>query len=247
MAIEIKTTNLAEIKALAEEHLSKMVEAEEVSVQVECMRDIEECIKAYAAQSKANTYKELAESDDPMKNAVLKFFYPVIKYTEKKDKDTGIIIRAITDGGRPIDLGDLHKRLNGIGADHKWLYTAQKLNFYLTKRVADEVGATIKSDAFRMTEIAREIDLGKNPTSNTNMLKTLQAVITQMLGEGYKATSHDVKYLLNVYANDNKKSKTGITAANHKTLRNYLKKVCYRILTGGTGYDVDQKEIKEDK
>ena len=39
----------------------------------------------------------------------------------------------------------------------------------------------------------------------------------------------------------------GITAANHKTLRNYLKKVCYRILTGGTGYDVDQREIKEAK
>ena len=53
------------------------------------------------------------------------------------------------------------------------------------------------------------------------------------------------KYLVDVYSNDNKKSKTGITAANHKTLRNYLKKVCYRILTNGTGYDVESKEIKE--
>ena len=107
------------------------------------------------------------------------------------------------------------------------------------------MGTTVNSDAFRMNEISKAIDMGKTPLSNTNILKTLQIVISEMLGEEYKATSHDVKYLMYVYAQDNKKSKTAITAANHKTLRMYLKKVCYRILTNGTGYDVESREIRE--
>lgn len=247
MAIKITTTNLAELKALAEEYLAKAEDAEEVSVKKDIEADLDEIIDEYGKQSKMQTYEAASKSGNAMEYAVKTFFYPVIKVAEKKEKDTDIVIRSIGMAQRPIDLGDLHKRLKGIGADTKWIYTAEKLNFYLTVRAAQRVGATVKSDAFRMHEIARDISLGKNPVSNTNMLKTLQTVITEMLGEGYKATSHDVNYLIDVYANDSKKSKTAITAANHKTLRNYLKKVCYRILTGGTGYDVEQKEIKEEK
>ena len=140
----------------------------------------------------------------------------------------------------------MHKRLEGIGADSKWIYACEKFNFYLTLRAAERVGATVKSDAFALQEISKEISLGKNPCSNTQLLKTLQKLVDMMLGEGVgKCTSHDVHYLVDCYANDNKKSKTGITLANHKTLRNYMKKICYRVLTNGTGYDVDQREIKD--
>ena len=247
MPIELKTTNLKEIKAIAEELLEKSEACENVDEKRGIDADLETAINYFTATSKATCYAAAKASGDAMKYAITTFFFPIIKLKETKDKDTGIVIRSIVDAERPIDIGDLHKKVGGIGADKNWLYRAQKLNFHLTIRAAQRVGATVNSDAFTMHEVARAMDMGKNPCSNTQMLKTLQSVVDMMLGEGYKATSHDVNYLVDCYSNDNKKSKTSITAANHRTLIGYLKKVCYRILTNGTGYGVEQREIKEKK
>lgn len=85
--------------------------------------------------------------------------------------------------------------------------------------------------------------MGKNPTSKTNLLKTLQTVITAMLGEQYKATSHDVNFLMSVYSKKNRKALT-VTCANHRYFRNYLAEVCHRIVTGKT-YELDFKTKKD--
>ena len=249
MAIEIKTRNLEEIRALANEYLKKSDECEDVKEKAIIEEDLNTIVKDYAAESKAQTYAKINKAENPMHAAIITFFYPVIKVAEKKDGETGVITRSIEDAQKPIELGDLHKKLKdlnseGIGADKNWIYQVEKFNFHLTKRAADRVGAKVNTDAFVMHDIAKQIELGKNPCSNNQLLKTLQSIVTAMLGEGYKATSHDVNYLVDCYANDNRKSKTSIAAANHKTLRNYLKKVCYRILTNGKGYGVEQKEIK---
>ena len=247
MAVEIKTNNLSELKDMAVELLDKSENAEDVKTRKEFDADIDTVITEYNKISKANCYKAAAESGDPLRYAVLQFSYPGLRVKETKDKDTGAILREIADTAKSIDLGDLHKRCDGIGADKKWIYALERFNFYLTIRAAERVGAKVNSDAFVMNEISKEISLGKTPCSNTQLLKTLQTIVTMMLGGEYKATSHDVHYLVDCYANDSKKSKTAITLANHKTLRQYMKKICYRILTNGTGYDVEQKEIKEEK
>lgn len=250
MAIEITTTDLGELKVLAENLLKKWSEAETVEAQREIDKDLEDVVAKYAEISKSQCYKAAKDSGDPMEYAVREFYFPTIRVKETKDTDTGVTTREIQDVAKPIDLGDLHKRLEGIGADKMWFYAAEKLNYYLTVRAAQRMGADTfakllaKNDSMTMNQLSRDFNLGKNPVSNTNLLKTLQQVVTMMLGGEYKVTSHDVNYLVDVYSNDNKKSKTGITAANHKTLRNYLKKVCYRVLTDGTGYDVEQKEVK---
>ena len=247
MAINIQTKDLAEIKKIAEAQLEKCEACENVDEKRVLDKDLEDIVKYYGATSKAACYAAAKASGNAMKYAITTFFYPTIKVKEDKDKETGAVLRSIEDAEKPIDLGDLHKKIGGIGADTNWIYLVEKFNFHLTLRAAKRVGATVNSDAFAMKDTSRQIELGKNPCSNTQMLKTLQSIVTAMLGEGYKVTSHDVHYLVDCYANDNKKSKTSITAANHKTLRNYLKKVCYRILTDGKGYGVEQREIKEAK
>lgn len=248
MAVEFKKDiTLAEIKVMAEELLKKADAAETAKERAEIEADLDEVITEYAKISKQAVYNAAKASGDPMKYAIMEFWYPAIRVKEDKETDAEgktIITRSIADTSKPIDLGDMHKRLEGIGANKQWIYAAEKFNFYLTKRAADRVGAKINSDAFALNEICKQIEMGKTPCSNTNLLKTLQQVVTMMLGDGYKATSHDVNYLIDVYATDAKKSKTAITLANHKTLRGYLKKVCYRILTNGRGYDVEQREIK---
>lgn len=252
MSIEINTRELNEIKAIAMTVLEAFCKATTMEERDKQWADLQQVIEVYATEAKAQCYKAAKDSGDPMKFACTTYYYQVIAVKEDKDPESRLTIGYHLEiVNKPIDLGDLHKRLEGIGANKMWIHTAEKLNYYLTYRAAERVGATElaellskKSDVFYMHEIARKVDLGKNPVSNTNLLKTLQQVITEMLGDDYKCTSHDVNYLVDVYSNDNKKSKTGLTAANHKTLRTYLKKVCYRILTGGTGYDVEQREIK---
>lgn len=236
---------LAEIKAMAEDYLIKANSAEKSDDKTEYEDAMTQCINHYTFVSKNICYDAAKKSGNPMHYAVTEFFFPIIRLKETRDKEHDVIIRSIIDAEKPIDLSDMHKALNGIGHDTNWIHTTEKFNYYLCVRAAERVGATIKSDAYRMTEIARQRQLGKNPCSNTQLLKTLQTIITEMLGEGYKVTSHDVNYLIDVYANDDKRSKTGITAANHKTLRTYLKKVCYRVLTNGKGYDVSAKELKD--
>lgn len=245
MAITLTTTNLEEIKEKAIELLEKSESCEKLDEKREIENDLDSVIKYFTATSKNECYTKARESGDPMKFAIKEFFFPVIRIVERDDNETGAKMRFIADAMRPIDLGDMYKKLKGIGADVNWIYVAEKLNYYLTLRAAQRVGAKVKSDAFVMNEIAKQIDMGKNPCSNNQMLKTLQGIITMMLGDGYKATSHDVNYLVDCYSNDSKKSKTSITAANHKTLRNYLKKICYRILTDSKGYQVEQREIKD--
>jgi len=86
--------------------------------------------------------------------------------------------------------------------------------------------------------------MGKTPTSKTNMLKTLQAVIDAMLGEGkFKATSHDVAYLLSVYSRKNRAALT-VTCANHRYFRNYIAEVCHRCATGKS-YEIDHCTKKD--
>lgn len=243
----LTTTNLPEIKDVAKDLLnSALTKAENVEKAKEFLEDLDKVIEYYNAVSKKAFYDAAKASDDPMKYAILGFFYPGIKVKDEADKTTKTVTQVIADKEIPVDLGDLHEKTDGgIGADKQWIYSLQRFNFHLTVRAAERVGASLSMDNFYMHEIAKSRDLGKNPCSNTQLLKTLQTIVTEMIGEGYKATSHDVNYLVDVYANDSKKSKTAITAANHKTLRTYMKKVCYRILTNGTGYDVEQKEIKK--
>ena len=60
----------------------------------------------------------------------------------------------------------------GIGADKEWAYKVEKLNFLLTAQKAKDLGIDPKevNDSFAMADISKQIDMGKNPTSKTNLL-----------------------------------------------------------------------------
>lgn len=240
------STDLAEIKNEAIRLLTAAESAESLDEKQGIEKDLEQAVNYFTAVSKGKCFDEAKNAENPMVFAIEKFFYPAIRIKVQRDKETGLITREIEDTEKNIDLGELHAKLGGIGADKQWINAVEKFNYHLTARAAQRVNAKVDMDKFRLKDKSKQFSLGANPCSNTQMLKTLQGIVEMMLGEGYKATSHDVNYLVDCYANDNKRSKTGVTLANHKTLRMYMKKVCYRILTGGKCYDVMQKEIKED-
>ncbi len=133
----------------------------------------------------------------------------------------------------------------GIGKDPQWAAMVEKLNFLMTAQKAVDLGIDPKAvnDSYAMSDIARQIDMGKTPTSKTNILKTVQAIVTAMIGEEYKAVSHDVNFLMSVYSRKNRKALT-VSCANHKYMRQYMMEICHRIVEGKS-YALDYKQIRK--
>ena len=255
MAINKTTTNLEEIKAEVIANHEKAMASTTIQEREQFERDRDEGIGYYNTQSKCQRYAQIRATTHPMRVAV-DATYPTLRVKTTQDKETKTIIEEIADSSKPIDLLDLDKRLGGIGGDPHWKYMIQKLNRYMTVDSAKDLNdKNIDLDNFYMKEAAEKISLGKTPLSNTQFLKTVQSIVTAMLGEDYKedpnypnafnCTSHDVQYLKRTYERKGK-AKT-VKTATHKALTDIFKDICSRVLNGDYGYTVVQKECNRKK
>ena len=204
-----------------------------------------EKINEYTGVVRDMCFEDCKNTDNPMLAAVQTLSYVTIGVKDEQKGDDKVPVRSIVDKERQIDLLKLHKYCGSIGADENWVHIAQKLNFLLTAQKAVDLALNLKDvhDSYAMSEIARQFVIVKNPTRKNNLLKSLQAVVSAMLGADYKATSHDVNYLMSVYSRKNRKALT-VTCANHRYFRNYLAEVCHRIVTGKS-YELDFKTKKD--
>lgn len=207
--------------------------------------DMTKKINEYTATVRDMCFADCKATEDPMLTAVKTLSYSTIAVKDERKGDNKIPVRVIVDKERQIDLLKLDKFCGGIGADKDWMHIAQKMNFLLTAQKANDLGLDLTqvNNSYAMSEIARQFNMGKNPTSKTNLLKTLQTVVTAMLGDGYKATSHDVNFLLSVYSKKNRKALT-VSCANHKKFRGYIMEICHRIVEGKS-YQLEYKIKRE--
>lgn len=242
---------MAANRTSAEDYVRKYNEAMqtgnfEEAVKMEAALD--EAIGEYTHYAKTLAFEECAAAEDPMLHAITVLSFQTIKVKDEKagDEKVKIPVRTLIDVDKPIDLYQLHKYIpDGIGKDKKWPYMVEAFNCKLTARVAQAIGVPVKeiTDSYAMSDISREIDLGKNPTSNTNLLKTLQGIINAMIGEEYKVTSHDVAFLLEAYSKKSRKALT-LTVSNHKSLRNLMAEISHRVVCDQR-YAVDFKKRRE--
>lgn len=229
--------------------VDKLVEDYNATDKVDVARDLDkkmtEKVNEYTGIARTLCFAECKATGDPMLEAVKRLNYKTIaiKDEHKGEGEADVIVRKVEDRYKNIDLLKLDKYCGGIGADEKWSHIAMKLNFLLTAQKCEDLGIDPKSinDSYAMSDIARAFDMGKHPTSKTNILKTLQTVITAMLGDGYKASSHDVNFLMTVFARKGRAA-LSVTCANHSHMRAYLAEVCHRIVTNGS-YNVDYKRV----
>lgn len=260
---EEKIARLAESRAKAESlalEYNALMGDDKASEARKLYLDIAKIVDEHNEDARILCFSDMANSENPMISAVTALTYNTIQLKEEKNSEDKSAIPALTviDRPRNIDLRKLHAFVkDGIGADKKWIYMIEQFNFRLTLRVATELGYTgdrIKeiNDSYAMAAIAKELKLSESetgkgkspdPTSNSQMIKTLQSIVTAMLGEGYKCTSHDVKYLEWLYAKKNNKKALSVNCANHKYLTQYIADVCHRIVTGGE-YSVEYKQVK---
>ena len=248
MTREEGMAKLAELKSSVEEQVKVFNDAvqngrfEESTKADKAMADT---INEYTATVRDMCFEECKATDDPMLAAVKTLSYVTIGVKDEKMGDDKVPVRTVVDKERAIDLLKLDKYCGGIGHDKEWMHVAQKMNFLLTCQKARDLGLDPQkvNDSYAMSEIARQFEMGKNPTSKTNLLKTLQMVVTAMVGDGYKATSHDVNFLLSVYSKKNRKALT-VSCANHRNFRGYVMEVCHRIVTGKS-YELEYKTKRE--
>lgn len=210
---------------------------------------VEQLVNEYTSIARDECFAALKSTDDPMLEAVKQLTFKTIRIVDRMvgEEKQKTPVSSIEDSEKPIDLLKLHKYVggDGIGKNKDWAYMVEKLNFLMTAQKAVDLGIDPQAvnDSYAMSEISKAIDLGKTPTSKTNILKTLQAIVTAMVGDEYKATSHDVNFLYSVYSRKNRAALT-VTCANHKYMRQYMAEICHRIVLGKS-YALDFKQIKK--
>lgn len=207
--------------------------------------EITDSVNEYTSIVRDMCFEDCAASDDPMMTAVTLLSFMTIGVKDTKKGDEKLPVREVIEKERQIDLLKLHKFVDGgIGHNKEWAYMIEKFNLLMTCQKAKDLGIdpTAINDSYAMSEIAKGYDLGKNPASKTNLLKTLTAIVQAMVGEEYKPVSHDVNFLLSVYSRKSRKALT-VTCANHKYMRGYVMEICHRIVTSKT-YEVDYKKVR---
>lgn len=220
---------------------------------------LDEVVSEYGAEVRAIVFEDCRKSANPMLTAVTMLSYVTIAAKDELvGEEIKIPVRKIVDRDKAIDLRALHSycakggECDGIGADTKWIYKTEFLNKKLTYRRAQELGVSPEKlkeidDSFAMAALSKEVDMGKNPVSNTQLLKSLQSLINDMLGldsEGkeYKVTSHDVAFLVSIYSRKSRKALT-VSCANNKNFTGYIAEICHRIVCNKL-YDVEFKKEK---
>lgn len=249
---------LAEIKnsydaAIAEANAILKVSPVDFNAYSKAMADLDKAEKEYAKIVAITMYDEYAHKPNPIIEIIKAYSYVTLGHKEvhaKEDFNRIVEIKPI-ERERRIDLLAFCERAK---LNTSWKYTVSKLNQLMCMRVAKELGADLEKIAksYAMEEIAANINLGKTPTSNTQVCKLLQTVIDQMMPNEdedgnpvYKCTGYDVRYLDEVYCKWSSKARLTVKVSNDSVFRRILIDIAYRLITNGT-YDVDgYKVVKE--
>ena len=248
MAEEKKVMTKEELRKNAEELCkvyNDLVQSGSFEESMKVDEEMEQVVNEYTSLARKECFEAIKATENPMIEAVKLLTFQTIRARDTKQGEEKVPVRVIEDIDRPIDLLKLHKETDGgIGADKNWAYKVEKLNFLLTAQKAKDLGINPKevNDSFAMTDIAKQIDMGKTPTSKTNILKTLNVVIQAMIGEEYKAVSHDVNVLMSIFSRKNRAALT-VSCANHKYMRQYCAEICHRIVMDES-YKIDFRKAR---
>lgn len=252
---DVKSSIETEIKNIAA--FVKSGEIEKAIAAEVALRGLE---KQYVELYQKQVFKSLCEKERPIIEAIIMHSFKIPTHKVKTD-DKGIMT-GIEKGEKDRQI-DLLKFCKYADADTEWEAWGNKLNQLLCLRAAIELGYTKEdldklSKSYYLDKKAQEIELGKTPTSNTQLCKALQTVIDHIVfipkmidGEpteenAYKCNNHDVAYLLDLYT---RKGKTllAVSVAKPDFLRRILMDVLHRIICNKK-YSVDGfKANKESK
>lgn len=217
----------------------------------------------YATVVKHEAYCALRDADNTMEATIRQMTYDVLVVHEDKSGERAQY--ELETRAKYVDLLDLQKFCEkNIGHDRNWFLMVDKFAMQMAMRIATEIGADPKfvERRYKIDPKALGINLSDetkaDPTSNTQLLKTLQKVMDSMLylpkttGKGkakaevnaYKATSHDVAWFILTLTKASNKKAHSLSYANIKTIRQMLMRMMNKIVTSST-YGLDFKALKD--
>lgn len=231
--------------ALKENDLAKAAHAEQ---------ELKEAEAAYAEAKCIEVFGELAKSENPVKAAVAMHSYLVVSHRPLREDGVVTGFEIVEDKVRQIDLV---KFCEFCKLPTMWKYAVEKFNQLLAMRTATELKMTkaqIKKicDSFYMSDLARQVEMGGTPDSNTAICKQLQQVIDGILfednGKGknvHRVNNHDVAYLLMCYTKRGKKT-LSVAVAKNAYIHRLVLDVMHRVVTG-KAYDLEYRMVSADK
>lgn len=203
--------------------------------------DLEDEFSAVKAKS---VYNQLAETSQPMLEAVKLHHYAVISHKDVKAED-GIVLRVESEKTKQINLLSFETHIKKpLAAVAGWQYSLQRFNQLLTMRAAKELCIPVKEvcDSYYLAEKAKEFALGKPVDSDKALLEALNGTIKSIIGDGFIAEPRDVKYLLMTYCKKGKRA-LSISASNHRGMQNLVADIMHRIVTVA-GYTLEFKTVE---
>lgn len=202
-------------------------------------------LKAYKKAAFDAVLYRLKSTDNPVLEAVKQLTYGVFRTKAVKDDNGNEIGIELTPSDARIDLVKVceYCELSTV-----WKYKVEKLALLLALRAAKELkipASEIKvmNYKFKMDELARKEEMGETPSSNNQIVKSIQAIMDEVLPGQGNANSHDAAYMWMASTRAGREAKC-IKVADAKMAHRLFAEVANRIVTNGR-YEVDYKMVKE--
>lgn len=260
MAKRTLSTIEAEIKANIKA-FNEAVGNEDFSAIATANAEQDKLEKEYASLAEKVCFAKLKEAENPMLEAIKTYGYDVLKHkdinitessvVDGEEVEVSYVKRELTIKEKQIDLIKFDNYGNKtVSVNSMWRYELQTLNQLFCIRTAQELKVDFVPQSYFMDKMARRIEDGETPVSNTAMLEALQKLVDMVVYEAkedkdvnkYRANSRDVTAIIMQYTKSGK-SRLGIAPAKHNYFANIIGKVLYRIVTGEQ-YTLEYKTSK---
>ena len=235
------------LDALVQEFNGLDTDAVKPSEITELLTKIQKAVSGYNNNSWTKTKLDIASTEDPMRTAVMEFYYPVIKVVDVNigDKEAPVMIKKVRDADKIISLKKLHDgTADGIGRNKRWYHLVEVFAALMAAKSTGDIEADDDNDRKRIAKniltnfdfAAEQQDIDaviEGGFSNTKVVKALQKVVDAMLGEGYAICNKDFNFVSQRSTKKSKNKKCTNEAINASEMAEVMLHVCYKLLTGG--------------
>lgn len=240
----------------AKKELNEAILSDSLSMADKAKKTLDDAVKEYNESAIILDFLTFRSKSSPILAAIEQLNISTIEAKTNKDKDTGIVTYTLEPAAKQISLTALDEFCQRekliIAADRLWKYKVEHFCLLVTYKIMKDLGKETKKleETYYISDIARQIDMGKTPTSNNQILKQLQSIVDSIIYEAdgeknvYKVTSHDVNYIVQTMT---KRSKSGtVVAPKASTMHILVMDVLHRIATNGE-YTVEYMTKKQAK
>jgi hypothetical protein len=212
------------------EEVRKALESGDLEGYSTSMKTLESDVKELNKTLRNVEFDLLAKESAPMIAAVQKFYIDLIKISEKRDKDDGVITGVELES-RKARI-DLEKFCDFAKLDKTWATNCDKLLEKLYLRECDVYSmkpSELAARSFYFISQAKKKLEGETPDSNTQIVRLIQEIIDGAIfvdnGKGqnlYKCTTHDIAFIQDAVTKFDAKEKCGIALMNQRQFKTVM-------------------------